>query len=267
MTRQFLVYWKTYWNYGEEGAKEHVVTKGYGSGAVKFVADDRLWVVATDRAYQTEWKLLQFIRTTSAMGGRAFADPDYSRFFPHNQSGFESVLRKLQFRSGKAISRSGRQIGQQLQRPRPLSNDDITLLKKFAGSIDESKYDVSLHFPDQRHRSKVEEAAIKEAVEYLKFKGYEIMDKQNDNCGYDLLATRRRKPHELHVEVKGTSGSNPQFFISRNEKKHMLNSEWRIVIVTNALDSPVVSLLTKRQVESMFLISPFAWHAKLKNDN
>ena len=106
---------KTYWKYGEEGAKEHVVTKGYGSGAVKFVADDRLWVVAVDRDYQTEWKLLQFIRTKSAVGGRAFADLDYSRFFPNNQSGFESVLRELQFRSGKTISRIGTQIGQQLQ--------------------------------------------------------------------------------------------------------------------------------------------------------
>ena len=62
-----------------------------------------------------------------------------------------------------------------------------------------------LLFPDQEFRKKVEKAAIDEATHYLESENYKISDRQKDNCGYDLLATRKKNlSDELHVEVKGT---------------------------------------------------------------
>lgn len=119
-------------------------------------------------------------------------------------------------------------------------------------------------FPDSAAQKAVEEAAIKKAMEYLKDKKYEVFDKQKDNCGYDLLAKRKRSPDELHVEVKGTSSQEMRFFITRNEKKYMSHPQWRLLVVTNALNKPEVSLLTANEVEACFQFNPRLWEAVLK---
>ena len=119
-------------------------------------------------------------------------------------------------------------------------------------------------FPDSAVRKAVEEAAIKKAMEYLKGKEYRVTDKQMENCGYDLLAKRKRTPDELHVEVKGTGGQEMRFFMSRNEKKYMSHPKWRLLVVTNALGKSEVSLLTANQVEARFQFNPLSWEAVLK---
>ena len=120
------------------------------------------------------------------------------------------------------------------------------------------------NFPDQEHRNAVEKAAIEKAIEYLKAKKYKITDRQKDNCGYDLLAKRKRSPNEIHVEVKGTSLQEQRFFMSRNERQYMPNPKWRLLFVTNALDKPKVSLLTASKVEKMFQFNALLWEAVLK---
>jgi hypothetical protein len=116
--------------------------------------------------------------------------------------------------------------------------------------------------PDSVHRKAVETAAIEAVKDFLRHQqGYRITDRQKDNCGYDLLAKREQQPIELHVEVKGTNSSVPRFFISRTEKAYMYNPRWRLAIVTNALDNPVVSVLTVNQVEKKFVFNPLSWEA------
>jgi hypothetical protein len=120
-------------------------------------------------------------------------------------------------------------------------------------------------FPDKEHRDKVEEISIEIATKLLKKKKYKIKDRQKDNCGYDLLATRDNAPTELHVEVKGTSNKEMSFFISKNEKEHMLNPKWRLLIVTEALTNPRASLLNAAKVEKLFEFTPISWLATLPN--
>lgn len=122
----------------------------------------------------------------------------------------------------------------------------------------------SLIFPDHDHRKKVEEASVIAAKLYLKSKGYKVVDRQKDNCGYDLLAKRSRSPKELHIEVKGTSGTLMRFFMSRNEKQYMPNPKWRLLMVTNSLVEPKAFLFTEKEVTDMFDLKPFAWEAILK---
>lgn len=122
----------------------------------------------------------------------------------------------------------------------------------------------SLRFPDQEHRDKVEKASIAEAIRYLESKKYKLTDRQKDRCGYDLLAKRKRQPKELHVEVKGTSNEAMRFFMSRNEKQYMPNTKWRLLLITDALNIPRVSIFTERQVTDAFEFNPFAWEATQK---
>lgn len=119
-----------------------------------------------------------------------------------------------------------------------------------------------LNFPDIEHRRMVEAASISVAISYLKKKKYKVIDKQKDNCGYDLLAISSTE--ELHIEVKGTSNSKMHFYITENEKSYMLNPKWRLLIVTNTLLKPVITFMNKSEVNSIFEFTTIAWHARLK---
>lgn len=265
----FLVYWKTFWDYDTDRARKHVLSKGYGTNARKFAVKDSLWIIATDRNDPNVWRLLQYLHIKETHGNRAIADYDGSLFFEEKkQINFENTLKKLQFHSGKSITKSNAQVGLQLQKPRQLSVEDIEILDKYVKKIFkktiESENEPSLNFPDKTHRNKVEKASIFEATKHLKSMGYIVTDRQKDNCGYDLLAKRKKRPKELHVEVKGTSNEIPQFFISRNERNYMSNSNWRLLLVTNALDSPNVLFMTKKEVDMRYVFSPLAWQVNLR---
>lgn len=265
----FLVYWKTFWDYGTDKAKKHVLSNGYGTDARKFSPDDNLWIIATDRDDSSVWKLMQLIHVKDTKNNRAIADTDNCLFFEANkQPNIENILKKLKFHSGKQITKSGAGLGMHLEIPRRLSIKDIEILDKFIKrsfkKTRQSANDPTLSFPDQAHRKKVEKAAIKEATSYLESMNYTVEDVSRENRGYDLLAERKQKPKELHVEVKGTSSNIPQFFISRKEKYYMSNKMWRLLLVTNALSSPVITFMTEKEACVKFMFSPFEWLAKLK---
>lgn len=124
-----------------------------------------------------------------------------------------------------------------------------------------------LVFPDQKHRKQVEDVSMQIAISYLKSKGYSVIDISKENRGYDLLATKKKsgRDEELYVEVKGTSANIQHFFISRREKLYMLESKWRLIIVTDALTSnPNISLLTSLEVDKKFKFNALAWEVVLK---
>src|SRR5262249_52851458 len=59
--------------------------------------------------------------------------------------------------------------------------------------------------PDPARRREVEEKAIKFAWAHFQDElGYVMQDRQKDNCGYDLMATK--DDEVLCIEVKGRSG-------------------------------------------------------------
>lgn len=122
-----------------------------------------------------------------------------------------------------------------------------------------------LSFPDPEQRKKVELAAIDVAKKLL-LKNYRVTDRQKENCGYDLLARHLQTGDELHVEVKGTSGVNMHFYMSRNEFRYIPSPKWRLIMVTNALTKPKTTLLNADEVRRAFNLDPFAWEATVKKN-
>lgn len=118
----------------------------------------------------------------------------------------------------------------------------------------------NIAFPDVEHRKKVELAAIDAARAFFS-KTHRVTDRQKDNCGYDLLARNRKNGDELHVEVKGTSGSTMHFYLTRGEYRYMRSPQWRLLMVTDALTKPQLTLLTHKEVEKKFDLEAFAWEA------
>lgn len=129
----------------------------------------------------------------------------------------------------------------------------------FLERTDEATVDVrGGGFADPATRRAVELAAVEFVWTYFESQGYTIYDYQRDNLGYDLLAV---KPDStLKLEVKGTDGVAPRFFLTRNERKcAALNADWRLVLVTSARTAPQLQTLTIQEVERTFNLDPLAW--------
>ena len=109
---------------------------------------------------------------------------------------------------------------------------------------------------DTETKKKIETAAIEAAVEFYINRGYDIQDRQLDNVGYDLEASKTNET--LYIEVKGTSvqtASNVNVILTPNEFKVSKRSrtKYRICIVINALNSPeLFEFLWDKDRESWF---------------
>ncbi len=126
---------------------------------------------------------------------------------------------------------------------------------------------VTNKFPNIQQRKAVEEAAIDAVTKWLESKDYEVADKQKLKCGYDLLAIERNSKSHLYVEVKGTIGEQQHFYITRNEWRFSTHPNWRLAIVTKALDFPVVHFLTKIEVERRFDLDPMVFEGRNKTQS
>ena len=116
--------------------------------------------------------------------------------------------------------------------------------------------------PEQR--KKIEKAAERAVIAHYKALGYTHTDKTKVVCGYDFLFSKGRQ--ELHVEVKGTSGSVEHFYLTRNEFNAglMANEKWRLAMVTSALATkPVVKIYTPKELRQAFDIEPLCFEANL----
>lgn len=113
-------------------------------------------------------------------------------------------------------------------------------------------------FADPETRREVELAAIEFVQTHFENQGYIVEDHQRDNLGYDLLAVKAGL--SLLLEVKGTDGTVPRFFLTRNEWKcAVLEADWLLVVVTRARTRPQLQILTMQQVESTYHRDALAW--------
>ncbi len=115
-------------------------------------------------------------------------------------------------------------------------------------------------FGTTEHRKKVEKAAEDAVISYYKTEGFDCTRVTHLPCGYDFKFSKGET--EIHVEVKGTAGSVPQFFLTRNEhgRGMMANPAWRLAMVTDALsDDPKVDIYLADQVQKMFEIAPYVF--------
>jgi hypothetical protein len=110
---------------------------------------------------------------------------------------------------------------------------------------------------DQETKEKIEQAAIKYIWSYYEGNGYTITDRQKDNCGYDLLASKEGS--DLHLEVKGTALKKKRFYISRNERNNSIHPNWRLALVIDVFGEPKMSLYTKDELESLFQMDALSW--------
>ncbi|MGX9418164.1 protein NO VEIN domain-containing protein [Vibrio sp. WJH972] len=114
---------------------------------------------------------------------------------------------------------------------------------------------------DNETKKKVELSAINTVISHFESKGYQVFDRQKDNCGYDLLAEKGN--NVLKLEVKGTSSEKQRFFLSRNEQAKSVDPLWRLAIVTSALFSPHLEVLNTEEMESRFNFSAMCWECTL----
>jgi hypothetical protein len=112
------------------------------------------------------------------------------------------------------------------------------------------------YFGPPENRKKVEKAAEQAVIKYYSGKGFNAQRVAHLPCGYDYIFTK--KDQELYVEVKGTSGSTPRFFLTRNEHNARLDHRWRLGMVTNALDNQSrVAIYNSREFKKAFELEPY----------
>ena len=117
-------------------------------------------------------------------------------------------------------------------------------------------------FGTPEHRKKVEKAAEDAVKRHYRAKGFSHDDDDDNvtkkNLGFDFIFRKGRTEH--HVEVKGTSGDLPRFFMTRNENAYREAPAWRFAIVTNALSpKPTVRVYDNRQFKRTFELEPYVF--------
>ena len=93
-------------------------------------------------------------------------------------------------------------------------------------------------------RQAVAKAAISMTAEHYQRLHYHVDSVEADNVGWDLTATSGRT--ELHLEVKGLSGSVLVAELTPNEYRYLMRNSpsYRLCIVTNALTAPQLNIFS-----------------------
>ena len=116
-------------------------------------------------------------------------------------------------------------------------------------------------FGSPEHRKKVEKAAERAVKKYYADKGFSIPeggDVTKKNLGFDFIFRKGNKIR--HVEVKGTSGDLPRFFLTRNENACRDHPKWRFAIVTNALGPEAkIGVYNNQEFEEAFELGPYVY--------
>lgn len=124
-----------------------------------------------------------------------------------------------------------------------------------------SNNDSNFGFPDAETRKKVEKAAVDFVTLHYESKGFRVESKEESNIGYDLDVFDSVTGNPIvSIEVKGTSGDVPNFYLTRNERACAAKlGTWQLAIVTNALDNPTLTILTADEMEELFDFTVVAW--------
>ncbi len=151
---------------------------------------------------------------------------------------------------------------------RPINEPEVVLPsgQESANSDDEADADLRLRFPDQEMRERVEKAAIKYAQQEYAAEGV-VKSVESENLGYDLTVTNVCSGELISkVEVKGTSGSDENFYLTRNEFREASEDpqRWRLAVVVDALSTPTLQEYRFEEMIKVFQMSPLVWHCKPK---
>ena len=115
-------------------------------------------------------------------------------------------------------------------------------------------------FGDPFTNAVVEKVAMETVTREYVERGWTPHDVSALKVGWDI--TVRRGAEELHVEVKGVSGSKPVVLLTRNEHATAAADPlWRLAVVTQALTSPTLSEYAAEYVVSTS--TPHVFRVKL----
>ena len=156
----------------------------------------------------------------------------------------------------------GLQQGKLRRGVRALTGRPSELDQNSPAAKDEQAPDISLRFPDQEKKERVEKAAVAYAMQVYSSEGF-VKSVETENLGYDLsICDASSEIIKLKVEVKGTSGDEEIFYLTRNEYREAYRDprRWRLAIVVNAIDSPSLQEYRVEEMENKFAMSPLAWH-------
>lgn len=129
--------------------------------------------------------------------------------------------------SDRLILRHGRINPEQFGSPRILTDETAELFDAvwYDGQIvegfDEALEEDILHaegeagYADPITNEAVEAEAVSAVIGWYEERGWDVASVEDENRGYDLICSKGRL--EEHVEVKGTQGPTPSFFMSVNE--------------------------------------------------
>lgn len=118
-------------------------------------------------------------------------------------------------------------------------------------------------FGTPEHRKKVEQRAEKAVIANYEANGFRYQRVTHLPCGYDFVFLKGKTT--LHVEVKGTAGTTPQFFLTRNEhiKGMKSNPAWRLAMVTAALTDPTIVIYDAKELVKTFDLEPYIFIGKV----
>lgn len=102
-------------------------------------------------------------------------------------------------------------------------------------------------YGDPVTNARVEKAAMDLVAATYEQHGWVPEDVSAGKVGWDI--TVRRAAEELHLEVKGVSGSKPTVLLTHNEHTRAgTDPAWRLAVVTQALTSPTLAEFTAGHV-------------------
>lgn len=119
-------------------------------------------------------------------------------------------------------------------------------------------------FGNSELNPRVEKAAMRFVTRDFKRRGYVVTDVSSQNRGYDL--TVRKGVAQMHIEVKGVSGSEESFLITSNEIRcARSNKSFHLAIVTQALTkSAKMTVIPAKEFLSRFELRPTGYIARRK---
>ena len=115
-------------------------------------------------------------------------------------------------------------------------------------------------YGSHEQNKKVEKAAVAFVRGYLNRRRFRVRSREKDGVGFDLEASRHGR--RLFIEVKGVSGSVPEFIITRGEFRTALElDDYWIYAVTRATTSPKLHRFTGACLRSAFNLKATAYRA------
>ena len=111
----------------------------------------------------------------------------------------------------------------------------------------------------------IEEAAIRYATEWYNSAGWYVESVESLKCGFDLICTRDEEI--LNVEVKGTSGSDIKFILTKNEHgEAYTNPNFLVFVIINAKSNSASHIILRpTELLNDYEIIPLEYLVQKKN--